>query len=332
MKPEVGPARTVGKIGGPVARLCLSHSIVVVLLVICAVMGLASDRFFTAENWLNVLNNLAVPGITALGAALVVIAGGIDLSFSSILACCAVAAAWLQPHGFWAAVIGPLLLGALLGAFNGLIIAKIGANPLITTLATQFLFFALLFIITGGGVVQGNTEGPFHLIANAAPWGVPLPIFILLLAALAAWLLATRTALGKYIYAHGSNRNGLRFAGVEADAVYFRTFVLMGLLVAVAGIVLSSRLGGVRSTEGNRYLLVVLTAVLLSGVNLSGGVGSLFHVLVATIVLGVIDNSMLLLAIEYKYQQIIKGCVFILAVLYNNYTAKKLAALRLAKK
>ena len=106
----------------------------------------------------------------------------------------------------------------------------------------------------------------------------------------------------------------------------------MGLLVAVAGIVLSSRLVGVRSTEGNRYLLVVLTAVLLSGVNLSGGVGSLFHVLVATVVLGVIDNSMVLLAVEYKYQQIIKGCVFIVAVLYNNYTAKKLASLRVVKK
>jgi ribose/xylose/arabinose/galactoside ABC-type transport system permease subunit len=294
--------------------------------------GNVAGRFFTAANWANILNNLAVPGIVALGVALVVIAGGIDLSFSSILACCAALAAWLQPHGFWLAVIGPLALGALLGAFNGLIVARVGANPLITTLGTQWLFLAVLFIVTGGGVVQGNTLGPFHWIANAAPCGVPLPIVILLLVASAAWFLATRTALGKHVYAHGSNRNGLRFAGVDADAVYFRTFVLMGLFVAVAGIVLSSRLVGVRPTEGNRYLLVVLTAVLLSGVNLSGGVGSLVHVLVATVVLGVIDNSMVLLAVQYKYQQIVKGCVFILAVLYNNYTAQRLASLRLVKK
>ena len=196
MKAEVHRFISPRELARTASRLCLSHSIVVVLLVISAAMGLLSDRFFTADNWLNILNNLAVPGIVACGVALVVIAGGIDLSFSSILACCAVLAAWLQPHSFCLAVIGPLLLGALLGAFNGLVVAKVGANPLITTLGTQWLFLAVLFILTGGGVVQGDTQGPFHLIANAAPCGVPLPIAILLLAALAAWFLATHTNLG----------------------------------------------------------------------------------------------------------------------------------------
>ena len=228
-----------------------------------------------------------------------VIAGGIDLSFSSILACCAVLAAWLQPHSFWLAVIAPLVLGASLGEFNGLLVAKVGANPLITTLGTQWLFLAVLFILTGGGVVQGNTLGPFTLIAHATPCGVPLPIGILLVTALATWFLASHASLGKYIYAHGSNRHGLRFAGIGADNVYFWTFVLMGLFVGLGGVVLSSRLEGVRPTEGERYLLAVLTAVLLSGVSLSGGVGSIFHVLVATVVLGVIDNSMVLLAVRH---------------------------------
>ena len=319
-------------LGKRLAHQVLSHSIVAVLVVLCVVMGLLSDKFFTAANWANVLNNLAIPGIVALGVALIVIAGGIDLSFSSMLACCAALAAWLQPHSFWLALVAPILLGALLGALNGLIIVKVGANPLITTLGTQWLFLAVLFILTEGHVVQGNTEGPFHLIANGRLAGVPLPILLLLVLAALAWLFATQTATGKYVYAYGSNQQGLRFAGVQTDAVYLKAFVLMGVLVAIAGIVLSSRLGGVRPTEGNRYLLVVLTAVLLSGVSLSGGVGSLFHVLVATVVLGVIDNSMVLLAVEYKYQQIIKGCVFILAVLYNNYTAKHLALLRVAKR
>jgi ribose/xylose/arabinose/galactoside ABC-type transport system permease subunit len=171
----------------------------------------------------------------------------------------------------------------------------------------------------------------FHLIANGKIEGVPFPNILLLLLTAGTWFLMTQTALGKHLYALGSNQNGLRFAGVNADAVYGKSFMIMGLLTAIAGIVMASRLGGVRPTEGNRYLIVVLTAVLLSGVSLSGGVGSVFHVLVATVVLGVIDNSMVLLAVEYKYQQIIKGCVFILAVLYNNYTAKQLALLRVAK-
>jgi len=314
------------------AHLCLSHSIVAVLVALCVAMALLSDKFFTGANWANVLNNLAVPGIVALGVALVVIAGGIDLSFSSILAACAALAAWLQPHNFWLALLGPLALGATLGAFNGLLVVKVGANPLITTLGTQWLFLAALFIITGGGIVQGNTEGPFHLIANGRVAGVPFPILLLLLLAGAAWFLAAQTALGKHIYAYGSNKDGLRFAGVDANAVYLKTFMLTGLIVGIAGIVLSSRLGGVRPTEGNRYLIVVLTAVLLSGVSLNGGVGSQFHVLVATVVLGVIDNGMVLLAVEYKYQQMIKGCIFILAVIYNNFTTKQLAMLRVSKR
>jgi ribose transport system permease protein len=314
------------------AYLCLSHSIVVVLVLLIAAMAILSDKFFTSANWANVLNNLAIPGIVALGVALVIIAGGIDLSFGSMLAACAAMAAWLQPHSFWLALLVPLSLGAALGGFNGLLVVKIGANPLITTLGTQWLFLAALFIVTGGRIVEGNTQGAFHLIANGRVAGVPFPILVLLSLAAMVWFLATQTVLGKYIYAYGSNKDGLRFAGVNANSVYLKAFVLMGLLVGVAGVVLSSRLGGVRPTDGNRYLIVVLTAVLLSGVSLNGGVGSLFHVLIATVVLGVIDNGMVLLAVEYKYQQMIKGCVFILAVLYNNYTSKQLAALRVSER
>jgi ribose/xylose/arabinose/galactoside ABC-type transport system permease subunit len=146
-----------------------------------------------------------------------------------------------------------------------------------------------------------------------------------------AWFIARKTVFGKYIYAHGSNREGLRYSGVNTKRVYLFTFVLMGLFVGIGAIVLSSRLVGVRPVEGYRYLIFVLTAVLLSGVSLSGGVGSMFHVLVAVIVLGVIDNGMVLLSVEYKYQQMIRGCVFIIAVVYNNLMANRLAAIRIMK-
>jgi ribose transport system permease protein len=312
-------------------KLCLSNSIVIVLIVICAAMGLLSDKFFTASNWSNILNNLAVTGIVAFGVALVVIAGGIDLSFSSILACCAVFAAYLQPFGLWQPIIGAIALGALLGLINGIIVAKIEANPLIATLGTQWLYFSILFIITEGHLIQGNTENMFHLIGSGKIFNIPFPIYMLIGTCLITWFTARQTLFGKYVYAFGSNKEGLRFSGVNASNVYLWTFIIMGVLVAIGGIVISSRLVGVRPTEGNRYLIIVLTAVLLSGVSLNGGVGSIFHVLIAVAVLGVIDNSMVLLAVEYKYQQMIRGCIFILSVVYNNYTARKLAELRIIK-
>jgi ribose/xylose/arabinose/galactoside ABC-type transport system permease subunit len=313
------------------AWICLNNSIVIVLVGLCILMRFLSDKFFTAANWINILNNLSVTGIVAFGVALVVIAGGIDLSFGSILGCCAVFSAWLQPHGFWLAVLGALVLGGLLGGLNGIIIAKIEANPLITTLGTQWFYFSLLFIITQGHLVQGNAENVFHLIGQGRLLDIPIPVYILVGTCLLTWFIATQTAFGKYIYAHGSNKLGLRYSGVNAANIYLYTFIFMGGLVGIGGIVLSARLTGVRPTEGSRYLLIVLTTVLLSGVSLSGGTGSIFHVLVAALVLGVIDNSMVLLSVEYKYQQMIRGCVFILSIVYNNRMSNKVAAFRIIK-
>ncbi len=311
--------------------ICLNNSILVVLVLLCAAMGLASDRFFTAANWANILNNVAVTGIVSFGVALVLIAGGIDLSFSSILACCAVLSAWLQPHGFWPALVGPLMLGAALGLVNGVLVAKIEANPLITTLGTQWLYYSSLFIVTKGQLVQGKDEGAFHFIAHGRLLGIPFPICLLAGTCLITWFVARQTVFGKYVYAHGSNRDGLRYAGVSAGRVYLAAFLAMGILVGLGGAVLSSRVVGVRPTEGDRYLLIVLTSVLLSGVSLSGGTGSIFHVLAAVVVLGVIDNGMVLLALQYKYQQMVRGAIFLASVLYSNYTVAKLAGFRISK-
>ncbi len=311
--------------------LGMNHSIVGLLILLYLAMALLSDRFFTLANWANILNNLSVTGIVSLGVALVIISGGIDLSFGSVLACCAVLATWLQPQGFWLAVAGPLVLGAALGGFNGLIVAKIGANPLIATLGTQWLFSATLLILTSGQLVQGMRGDLFHSIGNGRLAGVPFPIWLLFITAGGTWFMVRHTLIGKHFYAHGSNAQGLRLAGVDADRVYLSAFVAMGLLVAVAGILLSSRLVGVRPTEGQQYLITVLTAVLLSGARLSGGVGSIFNVLVAVVVLAALDNGMVLLGVGYKYQQMIRGTIFILSIIYSNHMIRRLSGLRIPR-
>ncbi len=311
--------------------LWMNHSILGLLVLLCLALALLSDRFFTLGNWANILNNLSVTGIVSLGVALVIISGGIDLSFGSILGCCAVLATWLQPHGFWPAVMGPLVLGAALGAFNGLLVAGIRANPLIATLGTQWLFSAVLLIITGGQLVQGARGDLFHAVGNGRLAGVPFPIWLLFAAAGMTWCTARYSLIGKHLYAHGSNARGLRLSGVNANRVYLAAFVLMGLLVAVAGILLSSRLVGVRPTEGQQYLIIVLTAVLLSGISLRGGVGSIFNVVVAVVFLAVMDNGMVLLGVEYKYQQMIRGMVFVLSIIYSNHMIRQVMDMRIPR-
>jgi ribose transport system permease protein len=279
------------------------NSILIVFIVLSAVMGFLSDKFFTLQNWLNILNNYSVIGIVALAVSVVLIAGGIDLSFPSILACTAVLATFLMPH----ALVVPLVLTV----------------PLITTLGTQWLYLAVLLLITGGALVQGNTDNLFTLIGNGKIAGVPFPIYLLFAMTLLTWFVLRRTAFGKFVYAHGSKRDALYASGINADRVYLFSFVFMGALIGVGGVLLSSRLIGVRPTEGGRYLINILTAVILSGVSLNGGIGSPVNVFIAVVVLGVIDNAMVLLGVQYKDQQIIRGVVFILAIIYNNFMVKR---------
>jgi len=300
-----------------------NNSIIGVLIIICILMGFLSNKFFTPRNWLNILVNFSVPGIVSMGVAVVVIAGGIDLSFGSILACCAILATYLQPYPLIIPVVATILLGGFLGCINGIIVTKLETNPLITTLGTQWLFLSVLLLITGGNLVQGHTDNLFHFIGHGKIFGIPFPIYLFVAVCFLSWLVLRKTSFGKYIYSHGSNKEALYCSGVNASNMYLFAFVFMGLLIGIGGILLSSRLIGVRPTEGGRYLLRILTAVILSGVSLKGGIGSIINVFIAVIVLGVIDNAMVLLGVAYKNQQIIRGCVFILSIIYNNYMMKQ---------
>ncbi len=297
----------------------LGNSIVVVFIVLCAIMGLASPRFFTLRNWLNILSNFSVLGIMSVGVAVVMIAGGLDLSFGPILGSCAILATLFQPSSFVLAILLPLLLGGALGSVNGLIITRAGTNPLITTLGTQWLFYSALMIITQGHLVQGNQETFFKEIGYGRIFGVPFSPILMLIVCIACWFILRHTLFGKYIYAHGSRRQALSYAGVSTNRVYFFAYVLMGIMIGIGGILLSSREIGVRPTEGGDYLIPVLTAVILGGVSLTGGVGSVFDVLIAILTLGVIDNAMVLLSVEYKNQLMVRGVIFILAVIYNGF-------------
>jgi ribose/xylose/arabinose/galactoside ABC-type transport system permease subunit len=171
--------------------------------------------------------------------------------------------------------------------------------------------------------MQGHTDNLFTLIGNGKIAGIPFPIYLLAGATALTWFVLRRTSFGKYIYAHGSKRDALYSSGVNADRVYLFSFVYMGALIGIGGVLLSSRLIGVRPTEGGRYLINILTAVILSGVSLNGGIGSTLNVFVAVVVLGVIDNAMVLLGVQYKDQQIIRGVIFILAIIYNNFMVKQ---------
>jgi ribose/xylose/arabinose/galactoside ABC-type transport system permease subunit len=305
------------RLGRRVILFFLGNSIVIVFIVLCVVMGFASNKFFTTRNWMNILANFSVTGIVSIGVAIVMIAGGLDLSFGPILGSCAILATLFQPNSFALAILLPIVLGAALGSVNGLVIARAGTNPLVTTLGTQWLFYSALMIITDGHLVQGNQKTFFKEIGYGRVLGVPFPPILMVIVCILAWFILRHTLFGKYVYAHGSRQRALSYAGVNTKNVYLFAYLVMGIIIGIGGVLFSSREIGVRPTEGSTYLIPVLTAVILSGVSLSGGIGSVFNVMIAALTLGVLDNAMVLLAVDYKNQLMVRGIIFILAVIYN---------------
>ena len=251
------PGRPVQRVLRRLYVFLLGNSILVIFVLLCAIMAVASDKFLTLKNWLNLITNFSVAGIVAIGVSVVLIAGGLDLSFGPILASCAILATLFQPHSFLLAILAPLVLGALLGSVNGVIVAKIGTNSLVATLGTQWLFFSALMIITQGHLVQGNQDTIFREIGYGKVFGFPVPAILLVAVCVLVWFVMRRTVLGKYLYAHGSRREALFCAGVNASNVFLSCYVIMGVVIGIGGVLFSSRLIGVRPTEGSKYLIPV---------------------------------------------------------------------------
>lgn len=307
--------------------LFFNNSVLFIFIFLIIIMGIMSDKFFTLRNWLNILNNFSVTAIVTFGVAVIIITGGIDISFTAILSSCAVLAAFLHPYGLWTPIIASISLGALLGLFNGVLVSKVKVNPFILSLGSLWLFRSVLFIITKGNLVQGNTEIPFDFIGHGKVFNIPFPILVMSSVFLAIFYILRNTKLGKYIYAYGSNKEALYSSGVNVNNILLGAYVLMGITSGIGGVVFSSMLTGVRPIAGDGYLIVVLTAIMLGGVSLAGGHGSLFNVLIGVLLLGVISNGMVLLSVKYSNQQVIKGFIFILAIIYINFITKKQDAL-----
>ncbi|MCL5073080.1 MAG: ABC transporter permease [Actinobacteria bacterium] len=297
----------------------LNRSLLVILILLVVLMTIASDKFFSVTNFLNILSNYSITAIIAFGVAILLIAGAIDISFGSMISICAVAATFLSKYPVWIMIVLTIILGALLGMTNGVIVAKIGVEPLIATLATQGLFYAALALITGDNFVGGSRENKtWEFIGSGKIFGIPILIFIMIAVFLIVWFVLNKTLFGKFVYAHGSNKEALNCSGINPSRILFISFIFMGIIIGIVGILLSARLGGVLPIEGLRYLYIVLTAVILGGIGIRGGVGSLTNVLIAVFILGIIDNAMVLLSVAYKYQQMIRGLIFIFSVYYNN--------------
>jgi ribose/xylose/arabinose/galactoside ABC-type transport system permease subunit len=322
------PAETAapGAAAGPLARLARrfgggrdnSLGLLAILIALCVVLSFVSPYFLTATNLLNIGRGIAIVGIVAVGETIVIIAGGFDLSVGSVMAASGMIAGFLVTHGapLPAAFAAALVVGAAVGFINGAIISYARINPLIATLATLAIIRGLGYVISGGRELVISDEA-FLTFGVGQFLGVPY-IVILLVAtfALFAWLMP-RTFFGRYAYAIGSSARAAQRAGVPVARWRIVYYVTCGLLSALAGLVFVARTGNAQPSAALGIELDVITAVILGGTSLTGGRGRLWGTFIGLLLLGVVNNGLILVGVPAFWQQVVKGSILLVAVLYD---------------
>ncbi|MBS7426880.1 ribose ABC transporter permease [Virgibacillus sp. 19R1-5] len=290
------------------------------LFLITIVLGVMSENFFTLNNIFNLLRQVSVNALIAFGMTFVILTAGIDLSVGSTLALGSALTAGLLASGmdpFLAVCIG-LLIGLILGAVNGLIIAKGKVAPFIATLATMTIFRGATLVYTDGKPITGLSDSfAFEMIGKGYVFGIPFPVIVMIVVFFSLFFVLRSTVFGRQVYAIGGNEEASKLSGIRADRVKIGVYSLTGMLSVLAGIIITSRLDSAQPTAGAMYELDAIAAVVIGGTSLSGGRGRIFGTLIGALIIGVIDNGLNLLNVSSFYQQIVKGLVILLAVLLD---------------
>jgi ribose transport system permease protein len=301
------------------------------LLLLVLVFSLTSEAFFTVGNGMTVALQVTSIALLGVGATCVIIAGGIDLSVGSVLALAGVLAALATKAGVpvpLAMVLG-VLAGAACGAVNGLLVTRAKLPPFIATLGMMLVARGVALQITGARAVSGLGES-FGTLGNGALFrierideqgfpdvtfpGIPYPVILMVVIAIAAAVLLTRTRLGRHIHAVGSNSEAARLSGVNVSWVVLFTYVVSGALAGLTGCVLMSRLVTAQPNEGVMYELDAIAAAVIGGTSLMGGVGTISGSVIGSFVIGILRNGLNMNGVSAFTQQIIIGLVILLTV------------------
>jgi ribose transport system permease protein len=282
---------------------------------IAAVFSFLSPYFLTLQNFRNIGMAISIIGISAVGATIVLISGGIDLTVGSVVGLSVITVGALLSLGapVGLSVLGALLAGAAVGVVNGLLIVKARINPLIATLGMMSVIRGLAFVYSGG-ISHAIISDSFSFLGGGRVLAIPLPILVMGLLYVAVWAIMKYTDFGHYVYSIGDNARACRLAGVDVDKWRYIVYVVGAISPAVAGLFLASLMKASLPQAGTGYELNVIAAVILGGTSLNGGVGNLLGTLLGVVIMGTLDNGFTLLNVPAFYQMIAKGSVLILAV------------------
>jgi inositol transport system permease protein len=295
--------------------------ILVAIFIVCSIFV---DGFFTQANLANVFRQIAVTTILALGATFVIILGHINVAYGSEIALtgCVACAVMVGSGSLIFAILSALLLGLFIGCVNGLVITKFGIPAFIMTLAVTTVARGSALLLTKGAPITGMGE-LFLIIGQGNVGFIPVSVLVLVVLFVITWVLLNKTPFGRYVYATGGNENAAIASGIKTKHVIIKAFILDGLLTAIAGVVLMSRINSGQPAAGVSYEFDAITAVVVGGTSLSGGSGSLVGTIIGAIIVGIINNVQNLLSVNTYWQQIVKGLIILFAVILDVITKRR---------
>ena len=285
------------------------------LVLLCIVITIVTPNFLSVSNITNVFTQVSVNAIIAIGMTFVILTGGIDLSVGSTLAISgAVGASIVKSTGnVFLAIIVAAVIGIAVGLINGLLVSKGKLQAFIVTLATMTIF---------RGAPISKLPEAFVKIGNGKLGFMPIPVIITIIIAIIAVYALSQTRFGRYLYALGGNEDASRLSGINTDKIKTLVYVVSGFASAIAGVIITSRIGSASPNAGTGFELDAIAAVVIGGTSLAGGEGTITGTLIGALIIGVLNNGLNLMNVSPFYQSIVKGLVILIAVLLDKKSRK----------
>ncbi len=324
--------RTLGGVNA--FRMLKQFGPLLFLFALMLVFAVTNENFLTQLNLFNVARQISITGLIALGMTFVILTAGIDLSVGSLLAFCGMAAAVVAKggtantlslssnagagYGWGAALAAAVAVGTFAGFLQGLIITRLKVPPFVVTLGGLTIFRGLTLTLSGGGPISGFTPG-MRWFGTGLVGPVPVPVIIFGLAALICHLVLRYTRFGRAIYAVGGSAEAARLSGVRVDRVLVSVYMIVGFFSGLAAFVLSARLNSAEAVAGIGYELTVISAVVIGGTSLFGGIGGVGGTVVGAALIGILVNGLVLNNVSSYTQQVTIGLILIAAVAFDRW-------------
>lgn len=299
-----------------VISIIKTKAIYAFLVLMIIFFSLTSKNFLTMKNLLNVAKQVSIFGIASVGMTYVILLGGIDLATGSIISFVNITAAYFMVNmgmNPWIAVVLSLIISTLIGFLNGLIIAEVKMPPLIVTFAAQTIFAGWAYIICRGVPISRFPDS-FLKLGQGYLGPIPIPVIIMIITFIIGAFILNKTYFGRYFYALGGNEEAAELSGINVRRVKYLVYSLSGLFGGIAGLVMLARANTGQPNAGVGYEFDVITCVVLGGVSVNGGSGKISNVIAGVLIIGVLQNGMVLLNVSSYMQMVVKGIILLLAV------------------